>query len=247
MKRFITFLIFGALLLLPSAAKAEKFERNISLTDGPVFMPKGEFIFGGTISYNSFNFDDYQFIILEGMDLGTSSFSVSPNLYYSFANNMAVGVRFAYTRSVIDLGSTDLALSDDLQFSIKDMYNIQQTYYGSAAYRYYMPIGNSLRFGLFADIMLSIGAGEGKFLSGTGEEMSGYYQKIFDVGIDVVPGVVVFLSNSVSVQASVGVLGLSYKKIDQIKNQVYEGSYSKKGADFKINFLSIGLGINFVI
>ena len=86
-----------------------------------------------------------------------------------------------------------------------------------------------------------------KFLSGTGEEMSGYYQKIFDVGIDVVPGVVVFLSNSVSVQASVGVLGLSYKKIDQIKNQVYEGSYSKKGADFKINFLSIGLGINFVI
>ena len=58
MKRFITFLIFGALLLLPSAAKAEKFERNISLTDGPVFMPKGEFIFGGTFSYNNFNFDD---------------------------------------------------------------------------------------------------------------------------------------------------------------------------------------------
>ena len=248
MKKVISLIILGTLLSFPMFAEGNKtFERNISLTEGPVFMPKGEFIFGGTISYNTFNFDDFDFLMLSGISAKTYNVTVTPNLYYSFANNMAVGIKFAYKRSMVDIGGIDLGITDDLQFSIKDWANVQQTFYGAAAYRYYMPIGQSLRFGLFTDVMLSVGGGKGKLISGTGEEASGYYQNIFEVGLDVVPGVVVFLSNSVSVEASIAVLGLNYKKIDQIKSQVYDGSYVKTGADFKINFFTVGLGINFVI
>ena len=63
MKKLIGLIILSSLLSFPLFAKGNKtFERNISIAEGPVFMPKGEFIFGGTVSYNSFNFDDFDFI-----------------------------------------------------------------------------------------------------------------------------------------------------------------------------------------
>lgn len=248
MKRIVSLLIISTLFVSSLFAQGNKtFERNISLTDGPTFMPKGEFIFGGTIGYNHFNFDDYEFLILNGITAKTSTVTVTPNLYYSFAKNMAIGIKFAYKHTNIGIGSTNLAISDDLQFSIKDWSNVQNTYYGAVAYRYYMPIGQSLRFGLFTDVMLNVGGGQGKLLSGTGEDMTGSFQRIFEVGLDVVPGVVVFLSNYVSVEASIAVLGVNYKKIEQTRSQVYEGLYENTGANFKLNFLSVGLGINFVI
>ena len=62
MKKLIGLIILSSLLSFPLFAKGNKtFERNISIAEGPVFMPKGEFIFGGTVSYNSFNFDDFDF------------------------------------------------------------------------------------------------------------------------------------------------------------------------------------------
>lgn len=104
MKKLIGLIILSSLLSFPMFAKGNKtFERNISIAEGPVFMPKGEFIFGGTVSYNSFNFDDFDFLMLSGISAQTYNVSVTPNVYYSFANNMAVGIKFAYKRSLVDI------------------------------------------------------------------------------------------------------------------------------------------------
>ena len=102
-------------------------------------------------------------------------------------------------------------------------------------------------FGLFSDISLNFGAGQGKVISGSGQNMTGTYQSILDIGIDVIPGLVVFITNEMSVEASVGILGLEWKRISQTTNQVYEGSYETSSANFKLNLLSISIGVNFVM
>lgn len=247
MKFRIKLIFLSLLVLISFRAEAQKFDRGISLTEGPVFMPKGQFIFGGTVSYQDFKFYDFDFLILDQMNLSAFTFKVSPNVYYSFGQNMAIGVRFSYQRTMAKVDEVNLSISEDLTFGIKDFYTIQHTYMGSVAFRYYMPIGNSKRFGLFADAMLSGGAGQGKMTTGKGESISGTFQDILEVGIDVVPGIVVFMSNEVAVEASVGILGLTYRKVSQTRNQIYEGSFETSSANFKINFLSIGLGVNFVI
>lgn len=246
-KNYHTILILSLLVMVPTVAEAQKFDRGISLTEGPVFMPKGHLMFGGTISYKDYKFNDYEFLVLDNMNFNAFTFGVTPYLYYTVAKNMAVGVRFSYRRTLIKMDEVNLSISEDLGFSIKDYYNLQHTYYCSLSYRYYIPLGNSLRFGLFSDIMLDVGAGQGKMLSGSGNDVTGMFQDIFEVGINVVPGIVVFVSNEMSVEASVGILGLGYKKVKQTKNQVFEGSYETSSANFKINILSIGLGVNFVI
>jgi|SRR5574344_1408566 hypothetical protein len=247
MRFFLKILFLSLFVMVSTITKAQKFDRGLSLSDGPVFMPKGQLMFGGTISYQDYKFYDFDFLILNQININAYTLKVTPNIYYSFAKNMAVGVRFTYQRTLGRIDEVDLSLSEDLNFSISDFYSLQHTYNGSLSYRYYMPLGQSTRFGLFSDIMLNFGMGQGKILSGKGDEVSGVFQEILQLGIDVVPGVVVFMTNEVSVEASVGILGLTYKKIKQTKNQIYEGSYESSAAKFKINLLTIGIGVNFVI
>ena len=160
---------------------------------------------------------------------------------------MAVGLKFAYQRTLGRVDETNLSITPDLSFGISDFYLIQHTYSGSLSYRYYIPLGRSKVFGMFSDISLNFGAGQGKTVTGTGENVTGTYQNILDVGIDVIPGIAVFVTNEMCVEASVGILGLEWKRISQTTNQVYEGSYETSKANFKLNLLSINIGINFVL
>lgn len=238
---------FGILAVTFLTARAEKFDRGIDLAESPVFMPKGQLMFGGMVSYQDYKFYDYKFLILDDINLNAYSLKATPYIYYSFAKNMAIGVRFSYQRFMAGIGSANLAITPDMQFGVSDNYTIQHTYYGSISYRYYIPIGSSRIFGLFSDISLSVGAGQGKMVQGTGDDRAGTYQNILDVGIDVIPGLAIFIANEISVEASIGILGLSWKRVSQTTNQIYEGSYETSGANFKINLFSINIGVNFVI
>ena len=248
MRRITIFIILMAASVSSLSAKTiQKFDRGMNHKEAPVFMPKGQLMFGGTVSYRDFNFYDYTFLILDNMNINAYSLSVAPNIYYSFAKNMAVGVKFSYKRNLARVDETNLSLSDDLSLGISDFYTIQHTYYGSLSYRYYIPIGKSKVFGIFSDISLNFGAGQGKSINGKGENITGVYQNILDIGIDVIPGIAIFVTNEMCVEASVGILGLEWKRISQTTNQVYEGSYDTSKANFKLNLLSINIGVNFVL
>ncbi len=229
------------------AAIAQKFDRGLNFTDAPVFMPKGQLMIGGTISYQDYSFEDYRFAILTDMNLTAFSLKATPYLYYSFYKNMAVGFKFSYQRMMAQVSSTNLSIGSDLSFGIQDYYYIQHTYYGSLAYRYFIPLGQRKIFGIFADVSLNVGAGQGKNTSGTGHTMTGTYQEILDISIDFIPGLMIFVSNEMSVEASIGVLGLGWQRVTQTTNQIYQGKYETSSANFKLNFLSINIGVDFVI
>lgn len=232
---------------LADAGAARKFDRGLGFRDAPLFMPKGQLMFGGTVSYRDYNFYDYKFLILDDINISAYTLSATPYIYYSFAKNMAVGVKFSYQRTLGRIEETDISLGQDLSFGISDYYMLQHTYYGSLSYRYYIPLGKSKVFGLFSDISLNFGAGQGKTVSGSGDDITGTYQNILDIGIDVIPGIAVFITNEMSVEASVGILGLGWKRISQTTNQIYEGSYETSKANFRLNLLSINIGVNFVL
>ena len=173
--------------------------------------------------------------------------------YYVTVDKTAIDVNGFYGITGADWTFTTKANPTDAEVKVShtdenaDFYTLQHTYYGSLSYRYYIPLGRSKVFGIFSDISLNFGAGQGKTVNGKGDSMTGTYQKILDVGIDVIPGIAVFVTNEMSVEASVGILGLEWKRISQTTNQVYEGSYQTSKANFKLNLLSINIGVNFVL
>lgn len=210
-----------------------------------VFVPKGQWFVSATASYTSYTADDFKLLILDNIKANANTFGFKVQAGYCFANNLGAGLGFDFNRNRVDLPNMNISLGDDASLDIQDYYSIQQVYTGTAFLRSYVNLGNSNRFALFSDVKLSLGGGQGKVLNGKGEELKGTYQKIFNAGILLQPGVSVFLTDFFAVEASVGLLGLQYSRTEQITNQVYQGYYEKWKANFKVNLFAINLGMSF--
>ena len=251
MKRFYkTNLIIVCLALLSgmfnsvAAQSSEGFSRGIQ---NSVFVPKGQWIVGGSFSYSETSASDYELLIVEDIDGSNYSFKVSPYAGYFFKDNLCIGGRFGYSRTMTKLNSTSINLTDDLNFSINNFYNLKHIYTGAVFFRNYIALGQSKRFAIFNEVRLSAGGGQSKTISGEGDNVSGSYQDIFELELGVIPGITAFISDNVAVEASVNVLGLSYNKYDQTRDQVYKGSLESTGVNFKVDILSINIGVSFYL
>lgn len=240
-KAIILFILMGVSV---AAINAQEIDREVEKTQ---FVPKGQWLFGGTFSYNQTSADSYKFIILEDIGGYNYTFNASPYFAYFIKDNMCVGGRFGYKRSMLKLDNLNLSLSEDLSFDIKDYYTLNHVYTGAVIFRNYMSIGKSKRFGLFNEVRLGLGGGQGKVISGKGEELTGTYQDIFEMELGLSPGLLAFITNNVAIEASINVMGFKYQSYKQITNQVYTGSLDHSSVNFKIDIFSINIGVSFYI
>lgn len=223
---------------------AQRFDRGI---EQHTFVPKGQWIAGSSISYSEYSNDNYKFLIIEGIDGSGYSFKVSPLVCYTFKDNLAAGARGSYSRSLTKLDHIGINIDDDLNFDVKDLYNLTHSYSGTAVLRSYINLGDSKRFGLYNEVQFTVGGSQSKLVNGKGESLTGTYETGTNLQIGMAPGLVAFINNYTAVEVSIGVLGFNYAKTKQVTDQVYVGERSSSSANFKINIFSIGLGIAFYL
>ena len=72
------------------------------------FVPRGQWIFGASASYSTHTNKDYTFLVIEDINSDGYTFKVTPLIAYAIRDNMAIGVKFIYSRSLlrIDSGSS---------------------------------------------------------------------------------------------------------------------------------------------
>ncbi len=213
-----------------------------------IFLPQGVWSVGGAVSYSTHVNDNYQFLVVNGIDSEGYTFNVSPMFTYTYANNRAVGARFVYGRSLLKIDSAALSFGDDqsgINIGLEDFYSLKHSITAQAILRQYIPVGSNKRFALFNEVQLGIGGSQSKFAYDY--PVTGTYATSQEYSLGLAPGVMAFASNRVVVEISVGVLGLSYQKVKQVHNQVTVGETTSGTANFKVNLLSIGFGIGFYI
>lgn len=222
----------------------EDFDQQFKST---VFVPKGQWIAGVSLSYTQSTQNNYQFFIVEGISGDTYSLKVSPMLMYAFRNDMAAGAKFSYTRALTKLERADFVLDSETSESIEALYSLSHNYYGTALYRNYFSLGNSRRFGFFNEVQLQLGGGQSKVTTGRGEDITGTYERNFSLDVGIVPGLIVFLSNYSAIEVNVGVLGFSYTATKAVSDQIYVSRRHTQSANFRINLFSITFGATFYI
>lgn len=222
----------------------EPFEREIEQN---VFIPKGQWITGVSISYSQSNQDKYQFFVVENLNADTYRFKVSPMFAYAFANDMAAGIKFSYERSLLKMGNMDFVLGEDTEFNVDHVYSLSHNYYVTGLFRNYFALGNSKRFGFFNEVQVQIGGGQSKLTKGVSENLTGTFERNFSLDIGLTPGLMVFLSNYSAMEVNIGVLGFSYRKTTSVRDQIYNSSRHSKSANFKINLFSITFGTTFYL
>ena len=239
-KLLLSFL-FLSLICSAQTFSTKKMDRGI-MSD--YFIPKGQWLSGVTLSYTEHQDDNYKLLILKDVTSEGYSFRITPFVGYFFAENTAAGLRMSYSRSYANIGNINLDLGDDLNFEIQDQYYLEHMMSATAFLRTYMPIAKSKVFGLFNEVRLTYGYGQGKDRSGKGNDMTGTYQVINNFQEGIAPGLTAFVTDYAAVEVSIGVLGFDFKWIDQKTDQVYEGSRKKSSGNFKIDIFSINLGMS---
>lgn len=212
-----------------------------------VFVPKGQWIVGATLSYSENSGDNFKFLIAD--KIKTENYNVKTEVYfgYAFFNDAVIGMRAGYSRTLMDLGNIDINLSDDVNFNIKDYYSLNHAYVGTVFMRNYISLFDSKRFGLFNDLQLSVEQGQGKTMKGSGETLTGTYSTNTKFRVGISPGLAVFINDNAAFEASVGVLGFESAWIKQTTDQIETGEFRKSSANFKINLFSLKLGITFYL
>lgn len=222
----------------------ESFERKL---ESVVFVPKGQWIAGLSLSYTQSNQNAYQFLVLENLNGDTYSFKVSPKVLYAIRNDMALGFRFSYQRALTKLESASINLGTDAEYDVDYLYSLGHNYFGTILYRNYFSLGRSRRFGFFNEVQLELGGGQSKLSKGRGADLSGTYEQNFQANIGIVPGLVVFLSNYSAIEVNIGVLGFSYMHTKSISDQIYVSHRKSQSANFRINLFSITFGAVFYL
>ncbi len=222
----------------------EEFSRDI---ESVVFVPKGQWITGVSVSYAMSTQSKYQFLIFEGISGDTYSFKVSPMLLYAVRDDLAFGGRFSYARSLTKLKNADVILDSETDYSIDHLYRLAHNYYFTGMMRNYFSIGKSTRFGFFNELQLQIGGGQSKLTTGVGKSLTGTYERNFSLDVGLAPGVTVFLNNYSALEVNIGVLGFSYTATKALKDQIYESRRNSKSANFRINLFSIQFGVTFFL
>ena len=245
MLRIISFVILAAAMLMPPVAFAQQeFRRDLEQI---TFVPKGQWITGVSVSYSQSSQDKYQFLVIENLSGDTYTFKVSPMVMFAFKDNLAAGMRLAYSRQRTKLNSASVVLDSETGYDVDNLYSISHNYYGTFAFRNYISLGHSTRFGLFNEVQMQFGGGQSKLCNGTGTDFSGTYQRNFSFDIGLAPGLAVFLNNYSALEVNVGVLGFSYHHTKATTDQIYVAKMNTRSANFKVNLFSITFGVAFYI
>ena len=229
----------------------EPFDRGIGKANS-LFIHKGTVGGGLSVSYANYQIgngsDDagYKmlFSLLDNVNGGLQSFGVAPYISYFIKDNLSLGLRFDYDKSGYNLNAADIALGDLMTLNISDMNYLKQSYSGSITLRNYMPIADSKRFAMFAELRATGSYAQSESYKTQDGKKYGTYQDIYKGSLSVVPGLCCFVTNEAAWEVSVGVLGFTHQKTVQTTNQVEVSQMTQNNASFKINLFSINMGVS---
>lgn len=229
-------------------SRADKIrERGITNTSN-VFIPRGNWVSGLATSYSTHKNDNYNIAIIEGIQSEGYTFRVSPMVAYAIKDNMALGVRGTYSRSNLTVDGADLSFGDEetgTQISVNNYKAVKHSYTVAAIWRQYIPLGKSKRFAIFNEI--SLGAGGTQAIFAADEPIKGTFEEGYSISLGVSPGLMAFATNDVAIEVNIGVMGIDFSEVEQVHNQVLVGKQRTSSMNFKVNLLSIGVGISFYL
>lgn len=228
--------------------RAERISQRGITNLSHTFVKKGTLITGANAAYSIHKNDNYNFAIIEGINSQGYTLRVSPMVAYVLRDNMAVGIRGTYSRLNLTIDSAGLKFGEGetgTEINVNAFKAVRHSYLAAAIWRQYIPLGRSKRFAIFNEV--SLGAGGTQSIFAADQPIKGTYEKGYNISLGISPGIMAFASNDVAIEINVGVMGVNFSNVKQVHNQVATGKLTSSNMNFKVNLLSIGVGVSFYL
>lgn len=218
-----------------------RFDRGLS---NYLFIPKGSWAVGLTVSYGEFSTKDLEVLdLLDDIDLGGHMFSVNPYVAYFLRNNLSLGLKIGYSASKGSIDSFKIDIDEDMNFNLHDIEYKSKSYSAAIALRQYFGIARQGRFGVFNEVDLVIGSGNSDFTRPYDGKPKTTHTDVTKLELNFMPGVNVFIIKNVSFNLSFGVFGFHMRSEKQSVDGEPLGSRFTSGANFRFNIFNLNFGI----
>ena len=210
---------------------------------------KGEMAIGFAASYGTLTSDDTDLmLILDGIDMKGSVFTLNPSFGYFIKDNICLGVRFGYTRTQGTLGhvSLNLGSANDISMSLSDVgFKNRMTTMG-AFMRSYAGVDPKGHFGLFGELELMFRMGTSVFSYAPEGGVKSTDGSNMQVRIAFSSGVAVYIFPNVCCTLSFGLGGFQFSKVNQ-KDAAGNVTGSRQASKLllRLNLADIKIGLNF--
>ena len=210
---------------------------------------KGEMAIGFAASYGTLTSDDTDLmLILDGIDMKGSVFTLNPSFGYFLKDNICLGVRFGYTRTQGTLGhvSLNLGSANDISMSLSDVgFKNRMTTMG-AFMRSYAGVDPKGHFGLFGELELMFRMGTSVFSYAPEGGVKSTDGSNMQVRIAFSSGVAVYIFPNVCCTLSFGLGGFQFSKVNQ-KDAAGNVTGSRQASKLllRLNLADIKIGLNF--
>ena len=193
---------------------------------------KGEMAIGFAASYGTLTSDDTDLmLILDGIDMKGSVFTLNPSFGYFIKDNICLGVRFGYTRT---------------QGTLSDVgFKNRMTTMG-AFMRSYAGVDPKGHFGLFGELELMFRMGTSVFSYAPEGGVKSTDGSNMQVRIAFSSGVAVYIFPNVCCTLSFGLGGFQFSKVNQ-KDAAGNVTGSRQASKLllRLNLADIKIGLNF--
>ena len=242
-------LILSVLFSALSLEAAGKDSLSVAERRGPdkLFMPKGDFSAGAQFFYADLSSTDSEYLmLLQHLDADGSMMTIAPYFDYTYKDNRSVGLRAKYSSAQGGVSNADFSmLSDDLAVSLSDIRGDSHTIQAEVYHRAYAALDKKGRFGVFTD--MSLGYSYTRTSFSYNEESLDSYSAANRVKFAVHPGLMIFVTNSISTHVAIGIGGATYNHIDYYKNGEIVGTRDFSKVRFMLDVLDISFGLSFHI
>lgn len=218
-----------------------RYDRGLSAL---LYVPKGQWSFGLTVSYGNISTKDLEiFDLLSDVNIGAHAFRIRPYLQYTVRNNLAIGMRFGYYNAKGDVESFKVDIDDDMNFNLHDIGYKAESYTGAVFASQYIGLSRHGRFGIYNEIELAFGSGSSDFKRPYGGNLRTTHTTWTEAQLNFSPGVQMFVMKNVSFHISFGVFGFNVRKERQTEDGKDTGNRLSSGASFRFNLFNINFGI----
>lgn len=227
-------------LVMPSR-NLGRYDRGLSAL---LYVPKGEWSFGLTVSYGSLSTDKLEiFDLLSDVNIGAHAFSINPYLQYAVRNNITVGMRFKYYNARGAIDSFKVDIDEDMNFSLKDIVYKAESYGAALFARQYIGLSRHGRFGIYNEVELAFSSGQSDFQRPYGGVAHNTHTTWMEGQLNFSPGVQMYLMKNVSFHISFGVFGFDVRHEKQSEDGQSIGNRTVSGANFRFNIFNLNFGI----
>jgi len=208
------------------------------------FIGKGTFILEGNLGWSSHVEDDIDFSVVSGYNGGGYAFNASPVFAYVFRDNIALGIRAKYSRTLCKIDAAHVE-AGQMKTDIKEYYYLSHKGSGEFFIRPYIPF--SSRFAIFADVCVGGSLSQSKNTQLQDGQTAGTWQKGYSIYGGVYPGLVANITSFMAIEVQVGLLTVDIVNSKQIHNQTTEAGNTTKRGNLKLDLTAISAGLSFTI